>query len=618
MFVVWPLYRITPYMALVLLFLVTPLWVHHRSGAPAQAAAKTSGCDTEVFAWTRYDTVAPGGLVEYFVKVTNVGNSTCEQVEAQVELPRSVEEAMSWVRRGNDWIPLLDSEHRSVECEYVNDTPSCTIAIDKLKPNESVLRRITHWAPYLEVTSPEVSSSLTWTRSSLRVLPNTAELRAGKSLHPTHTRARITVTTRYDMNEHNDTFFVTQKLRSQPIHSVAARFAPVLYLGSDDVKPIDVLNTLQRQRAHPQGLLRAVATDGRRLVAQPTTLHLCALGPSAKHWSVSLSADPVSQGTIVQQVVERAQSEPATVYSRVLVEGGWTIVQYWLYYPVSFAQVDGRWEATLLGDWESLTLFIPSADLDAIARGALEPEFVAYDQHGKAELRRWSEVKRSGARPHVYVARGSHASYFGVGEYTVARGVKDVVAPAYEVRDLLLQVFPTNDDALNSCSHPGSWLRFGGSWGVRLRDLPGLQPPRGPAFMDSWRDPVSWASRGKSGDNLLDERNEVHLYCVLPRAPRTGSTIPVYAVVSSPARGSLSYRLTIEPLSSDRFSPVEFFWRVASPRSRMLELQARTVWVGGTTVDGFRFVMKLYAGDGSGWRLVASQVCEYAGPPPSS
>ena len=42
---------------------------------------------------------------------------------------------------------------------------------------------------------------------------------------------------------------------------------------------------------------------------------------------------------------------------------------------------------------------------------------VVYSQHTHSESKAWKDVKKAGNAPLVYVARGSHANYFGAGSH---------------------------------------------------------------------------------------------------------------------------------------------------------------------------------------------------------
>ena len=111
------------------------------------------------------------------------------------------------------------------------------------------------------------------------------------------------------------------------------------------------------------------------------------------------------------------EREGYAYHGRVVRQEGWTVLQYWLFYPFN------DWRSGFFGandheaDWEKVHVYLaPAPD------GELKPEWVAYASHnyfGDNLRRRWDdpEVEKVGEHPVVYVAAGSHASYYAPGEY---------------------------------------------------------------------------------------------------------------------------------------------------------------------------------------------------------
>ena len=86
-------------------------------------------------------------------------------------------------------------------------------------------------------------------------------------------------------------------------------------------------------------------------------------------------------------------------------------LQYWLFYYYNDFQLlgplvsGGKHE----GDWELVQLRLGAAE---------QPEQAVFSQHKHAESRAWTDVRKAGTNtPLVYVARGSHANYFGAGSH---------------------------------------------------------------------------------------------------------------------------------------------------------------------------------------------------------
>ena len=145
---------------------------------------------------------------------------------------------------------------------------------------------------------------------------------------------------------------------------------------------------------------------------------------------------------------EGARPYPATVYSRVvsgqdILAAGRQLpkafnanhyaVQYWMFYYYN------HWWNIHEMDWEMITLVVQKT-----AEGDLEPVTAAYSAHGSGRRREWYQVLRSPDEPNsplVFVAAGSHASYFQHSEdgySATGRQVRNVSWLPEPLRDGLL------------------------------------------------------------------------------------------------------------------------------------------------------------------------------------
>ena len=157
------------------------------------------------------------------------------------------------------------------------------------------------------------------------------------------------------------------------------------------------------------------------------------------------------------------------IYARAVQEdGGRVWLQYWFFYyfnDKSLAGI-GRHE----GDWEMIQI-----GLD----GAGHPEVATFAQHIGGERREWKDVKtiddEPDAPPIVFVALGSHASYFQTGHY--------LLKPWLLLRDHAVDGVPVRPaiehlDGARWPSWPGRWGRPGA--------------PQGPMQHLQWDRPDSW------------------------------------------------------------------------------------------------------------------------------
>lgn len=147
-------------------------------------------------------------------------------------------------------------------------------------------------------------------------------------------------------------------------------------------------------------------------------------------------------------------------------------LQYWIYYY--FDDQTNFGGGAHESDWE-----LVQVRLDANH----QPDLAAYAQHAVGEVCNWAtQVESYSDQPIVYVAQGSHASYFRAGHYDDpdpddnADGEGDLGSPtADEIRD----------------GSP-SWVGWPGRWGDS-----GNTSPFGPGHggnLAKWADPSDWAS----------------------------------------------------------------------------------------------------------------------------
>ena len=193
---------------------------------------------------------------------------------------------------------------------------------------------------------------------------------------------------------------------------------------------------------------------------------------------------------------EATHGSPPVVYGKAFRTRTAIDLQYWIWYPFndySSTFPPGETWQVHEGDWESVSVIL---DLEG------RPLDVALSKHCEGTRRPWSDVRRRGTRPIVYVALGSHANYFEPGTFRHSpvcwpRALRDVV------RALRLVDRAGSGRALRPTLLPvgalrPSWMSFAGAWGESAYvHFPNNAPiaygsaPRGPAFHDAWRRPVT-------------------------------------------------------------------------------------------------------------------------------
>lgn len=174
------------------------------------------------------------------------------------------------------------------------------------------------------------------------------------------------------------------------------------------------------------------------------------------------------------------------VYARAVEANGRLWLQYWLWYfynDYSLALNAGLHE----GDWEMVQFRMDD--------GAGHPDIAVYAQHSYAELRPWEEVERfqpGDERPIVYVARGSHASYFEAGFHQTEAWYDLADGKRRMQHRPKLEILKTDTPA---------WTRWPGHWGdtlpsKRVTKVIESNSPTGPGAKKQWTDP----------DRLLDNK----------------------------------------------------------------------------------------------------------------
>jgi len=176
--------------------------------------------------------------------------------------------------------------------------------------------------------------------------------------------------------------------------------------------------------------------------------------------------------------VEPGPARPV-VYGRRA--GRW--LQYWMLFAASSQDRGLLRTGRREGDWEFVQLRL---------RGRRAVRAV-YSQHSGAESCGYRFVRKSGGRPVVYLARGSHAAYFvpGLRDRTWPDPNDEADGRGLRARPRLVRI---------SAGSP-PWIRYRGRWGAtRAGWVPGeMSSPRGPTLQPDgrWSDPGGWAAAAR-------------------------------------------------------------------------------------------------------------------------
>lgn len=188
--------------------------------------------------------------------------------------------------------------------------------------------------------------------------------------------------------------------------------------------------------------------------------------------------DPLQAPAYANRIYGRWLKDRTTPGGRV-----WLAYWFWYYYNdpeyVNLPDPGGNHE----GDWEGILIGLNQA--------TLQPEQAIYYTHGNPVRCEWSVVEKdeTSQRPIVWVAQGSHASYFRQ---------RDPLAGLDPARGDGLAVVPTLEDI----DEAFGWVRWPGRWGGSM--FPGAGPvklpgperesPAGPAQQRQWNPLYAWTS----------------------------------------------------------------------------------------------------------------------------
>jgi hypothetical protein len=191
------------------------------------------------------------------------------------------------------------------------------------------------------------------------------------------------------------------------------------------------------------------------------------------------------------------------VYGRAHPDGNDRLwLQYWRWHFYNDFALAGIHAGVHEGDWEMVQL--------RLRPDGTTPDLAVYAQHSGGEARRWDRVAKEGSRPVVYIARGSHASYFSRETLGVGSWLDRADGRRRARNGERLQIVG---------DRVPEWLLWPGYWG-------GTRPagfvldarsPRGPAAHRQWRDPLALVA-------LADE--QARRPAIAPMAPAAPTFVP--------------------------------------------------------------------------------------------
>jgi Vacuolar protein sorting-associated protein 62 len=227
---------------------------------------------------------------------------------------------------------------------------------------------------------------------------------------------------------------------------------------------------------------RLITKDGDELAVAGDGLSLAFLGKKYPDGRAAAKTDCISDPS--RKYAQQARDLHARpgyanrVYGHVLSDGSDVWLQYWFFYFYNDYNLIGPFIRAGLheGDWEMIQIHLSSE----------MPDRAVYAQHAIAEGRDWRQVDLvpGTQRPIVYVARGSHASYFEPGTQWTGHW--------FDHADGKRRSPELTVEELDSSQSAFRWLKWPGRWGdTKKGDNPlDSDSPTGPAQHSQWDDPL--------------------------------------------------------------------------------------------------------------------------------
>jgi hypothetical protein len=318
--------------------------------------------------------------------------------------------------------------------------------------------------------------------------------------------------------------------------AVLLRFAPQLKYDSQEAffadsaaewtdNPGNVLRRAPKGGHQPEVIAAASPAPGQ------AQLCLDLLGnPAYADGAITEDSDHISNphGKYRAQYVElrRRGGYANRMYARTQEDSHGSLwLQYWFFYFYNDYNLAGNF-GLHEGDWEMVQLRM---DGD-------EPDLAVYAQHRVAEKKLWRDVEKLPDNPDtpiVYVARGSHASYFEPGFheteawYDLADGKRRTPKLAVEILD---------EDG-------PAWTLWRGRWGDTKPSVSGLEQPSpdSPCMHAQWTDPRSlWESarehrarKPRAAPEVAVSRKDGHLRLDYDFAAHAGAPEKLVVTVNS-------------------------------------------------------------------------------------
>ena len=298
------------------------------------------------------------------------------------------------------------------------------------------------------------------------------------------------------------------------IDALILQYAPILYFHEhEDYFPMDVESFVEASSLWSQDGIGDTQIHSSSSLTFETFEDLIDSGVDTSDYYLAFS-DPdddksidIDNAHVVYDNMRKTDTYATTTYYRRMVDGEYTVLQYWYFYAMNnWAERGGRNDHE--GDWESVFIYLEK-DTD-------EPKFVAYSSHlndGENEAlnffqydsvrREWNsdEVVKDDGQIVSFVAQGSHANYpsNNTGEHVVGSKIDKT-----SLNGTHLSV-----DVFSNIELEGvGWDQYQGKWGSDSLLSFGGDGPQGPRFIDvtgqlRFNSPIQWAGINRIQEQVI-------------------------------------------------------------------------------------------------------------------
>jgi hypothetical protein len=290
-----------------------------------------------------------------------------------------------------------------------------------------------------------------------------------------------------------------------PEQELVERYAPIMYLreqsepcGSGEAYDPGPVSLVLEQ---PGVFLRRIAGGGEIVEEAPSAADIFDKG---EDYQLDWPGNPRKPGCGYEEDYRRLRgSDGPLIYAHIAREEGYSAiaVQYFFFYY--YNDFLNKHE----GDWEKIQI---AFDADTVEQALVDgPVRAAYSGHAGGERADWNSEKltKEDGRPIVYVAEGSHASYFEQGRYLgVAReggvfGCERTDSPHRRI-DPAVVLLP---DEVTEPDDEFAWIEYEGLWGEYQSS--GLyRGISGPKQARPWTEPFSWEASLRTWSEKLPEQ----------------------------------------------------------------------------------------------------------------